>query len=212
LIDTKVPVTLWHKDKADFAMLLTTFLATLTLGIETGIISGMVLSLLMVIHRASRPHMAQLGRVPETPIFRNINRFDHLEIRENILIVRVDGPIYFANVEFIKDKMGKWLQEKEDKTELIVFNMESVTSIDSTGIHELGEWIKTWRARGIDFSITSAKGPVRDVLDRWGLLEEVGHDHMFIDEQTAMEYFDHKLDKGKSDKYSHYATQSNDRK
>jgi sulfate permease, SulP family len=87
LIDIKEPIHLWHKDKTDFAMLIATFIITLTLGIETGIISGMLLSLLVIIYRASRPHIAQLGRVPGTNTFRNITRFSNLEVRDDL----VDG-------------------------------------------------------------------------------------------------------------------------
>lgn len=209
LIDFKEPVHLWHKDKADFGMLIATFLITLTLGIETGIISGMVLSLLVVIYKASRPHIAQLGRVPGTNIFRNVSRFKNLEIREDLLMVRIDGPIYFANVEFIKDRIDHWLEEKNGKTKMLVFNMESVTNIDSTGAHELNEWITYWRKTGIDVSMTSIKGPVRDVLSRWSLLEFVGPDHIFIDDISALSAYDHVIDEDALGKYSTYATQTN---
>lgn len=209
LIDLKEPIHLWHKDKADFGMLIATFLITLTLGIETGIISGMLLSLLMVIYKASRPHIAQLGRVPETNIFRNVARFKNLEIREELLMVRIDGPIYFANVEFIKNRIDHWLEEKNGKTKMLVFNMESVTNIDSTGAHEINEWIMSWRKSGIDVSMTSIKGPVRDVLSRWSLLEFVGPDHIFIDDNSALSAFDHVIGDDDLGKYSSYATQAN---
>jgi SulP family sulfate permease len=209
LIDFKEPVHLWHKDKADFAMLVATFVITLTLGIETGIISGMVLSLLVIIYRASRPHIAQLGRVPGTNTFRNITRFKNLEVRDDLLMVRIDGPIYFANVEFIKDKLDLWISEKGKKVKMLVFNMESVTNIDSTGAHELNEWINTWRKSGMDISMTSIKGPVRDVLNRWALLESVGSDHIFLDDNTALSAFDHVIAEETLEKYSTYATQTN---
>ncbi|GAB2631379.1 SulP family inorganic anion transporter [Belliella aquatica] len=209
LIDFKEPVHLWHKDKFDFTMLVATFIITLTLGIETGIISGMVLSLLVVIYKASRPHMAQLGRVPGSNIYRNIDRFTDLDVKENLLMVRIDGPIYFANVEFIKDKLDKWIQERNDQVKMIVFNMESVTNIDSTGAHELNEWINAWRKSDIDICMTSIKGPVRDVLNRWAILEAVGADHVFVDDNSAVSSFDHTMDSETLEKYTPYAIQSN---
>lgn len=209
LIDYKEPIHLWHKDKSDFAMLIATFLITLTLGIETGIIAGMVLSLIVVIYRASRPHMARLGRVPGTNIFRNVSRFKDLEERDELLMVRIDGPIYFANIEFIKGKLDKWIAGKKDKVNMIVFNMESVTNIDSTGAHELNEWILAWRKSGIDVCMSSIKGPVRDVLNRWGILECVGADHVFLDDNSAVSAYDKDIDLELLDKYSPYATQTN---
>lgn len=111
-------------------MLVATFVITLTLGIETGIISGMVLSLLVISYRASIPHIAQLGRVPGTNTFRNITRFKNMEVRDDLLMVRIDGPIYFANVEFIKDKPDLWISEKGRNLKMLIFNMESVSNID----------------------------------------------------------------------------------
>lgn len=209
LIDYKEPIHLWHKDKSDFAMLMATFIITLTLGIETGIIAGMVLSLIVVIYRASKPHMARLGRVPGTNIFRNVTRFKDLEERDELLMVRIDGPIYFANVEYIKSNMDQWIADKKDRVNMIVFNMESVTNIDSTGAHELNEWILAWRKAGIDVCLTSIKGPVRDVLNRWGILECVGADHIFLDDNSAVSAYDKDIDLELLNKYSPYATQTN---
>ncbi|EON74799.1 Sulfate permease [Lunatimonas lonarensis] len=207
LIDLREPINLWKKDRSDFAMLIVTFLVTLTLGIETGILTGMVLSLGMVIYRASRPHMAQLGRVPGTHVFRNIKRFSNLEEKEEVLMVRIDGPIYFANVKYIKDKMDAWVERKRQKLTTVIINLESVPSVDSTGAHELHEWILSWRALGIDVCITATKGPVRDALNRWNLIECVGADHMFIDDQSALEFLDKKLAKEVQERYAPYATQ-----
>ena len=212
LINIKEPVELWKKDRSDFAMWGATFLATLLLGIEMGILSGMGLSLLMVIYKASRPHMAQLGRVPGTTVYRNIKRFDNLEILGNLLIVRLDGPIYFANVDYIKDNLDQWLVERKGKISSILFNMESVISLDSTGAHALVDWIADWRRQEIDLYITGAKGPVRDVLKRWGMIERIGSEHMFMDDQTAVEYVTHRLDKEKLKKHVSYSTQSNIKK
>ncbi len=209
LIDLKEPLVLWKKDKADFAMLMATFVITLTMGIETGIISGMVLSLLVVIYRASTPHMALLGRVPGTNVFRNIRRFDNLEEKPGVLMVRIDGPIYFANVKYIKDTLDRWVKKKGEPLRTIVFNFESIPSIDSTGAQEFQEWIMTWRAEEIDVCITSAKGPVRDILSRWNLIDWVGADHMFMDDQTALAYIEERLELEDQEKFRHYATQAN---
>lgn len=212
LIDIEEPLDLWKKDRSDFAMWGTTFLATLAFGIEIGILSGMGLSLLMVIYKASRPHMAQLGRVPGTTVYRNIKRFNNLEIVEDLLIVRLDGPIYFANVDYIKENLDHWLEDRRGKVRSILFNMESVISLDSTGVHALATWLSDWRDQGIDLYITGAKGPVRDVLNRWGLIEKIGAEHMFMDDRTAVEYVSHWLDKEKLQKHVSYSTQSNIRK
>src|SRR5690554_4274382 len=208
LIDTKGAFQLWKRDKADFSMLAATFMTTLILGVEIGIATGMVLSLLMVIYKASRPHMAQLARVPGTHIFRNIERFDNLELREDLLIVRADGPIYFANVEFIKDRMDKWIGEKKRALRVVLFNMESVTSLDSTGAHEMGEWISEWRSEGLEVFVTGAKGPVRDAFSRLGMTDYIGAERMFVDDHSAIKYLEQTRDMGETSSLINYAIQS----
>jgi sulfate permease, SulP family len=209
LVDFKEPFHLFKKDKSDFALLIVTFIITLTLGIETGIIAGMILSLLVVIYRASRPHMAQLGRVPKTNIFRNIKRFSDLEVREDVLMVRIDGPIYFANLEFIKDQIDELVLEKEKNLKLIVLNLESVPSLDSSGAHELTDWIINWKKNGLNISISSAKGPLRDAFEKWGLIQLIGVENVFLDEHSAIEDFDKTLDPQKRNLLKPYAIQTN---
>lgn len=212
LIDFTEPRTLWRKDPSDFAMWLAAFIATLALGIEIGILSGMGLSLLMVIYKASRPHMAQLGRVPGTSIYRNIRRFDNLETRQDLLMFRLDGPLYFANIDYVKSHLDHWIFEGRGKITSVIFNMESVTSMDSTGVNALEGWMTEWRNQGIDLYVTAAKGPVRDVLMRWELMEKIGVEHVFMDDHTAVAYITNRLDKEKLNQHTSYSTQSNIRK
>lgn len=212
LIDVKAPLTLWEKDPSDFAMWAATFVATLVLGIEIGILSGMGLSLLMVIYKASRPHMARLGRVPGTSVYRNVLRFDNLETRPDLLMVRLDGPLYFANVDFVKSHFDQWINERKGEVSSVILNMESVISLDSTGAQALRDWILEWNSQHIDFYITAAKGPVRDVMVRWNLIEMIGVEHIFMDDHTAVEFIDNRLDKDGLNRHTAYSTQSNIRK
>jgi sulfate permease, SulP family len=212
LIDFKTPQMLWKKDRSDFIMLSSTFVVTLTLGIEIGIILGMLLSLAAVIYKASRPHIAVLGKVPNTNYYRNVQRFKEVEVRPDVLIVRIDGPIYFANVEYIKNNFDNWIEQKGKELKMIVLNMESVTTIDSTGAHELEDWINTWRKNNIDICISGTKGPVRDILKKWNLIACIGEKNIFADDNTAMCCFDESLDKESLKKLSNYVLQSNVKK
>jgi sulfate permease, SulP family len=211
LIDFKTPKQLWKKDKVDFAMLMITFLVTGTLGIEIGIVSGMVLSLLVVIYRASNPHIATLAKVPGTNYFRNTSRFDNLEEREDVLMVRIDGPIYFANLNFIKKKLDKWFDAKKELRSVIL-NFESIPSVDSSGAHELEDWIKDWKSKGIQVYITGVRGPVRDILFKWHIIHEIGEDHLFADDATAVDFIDQKLDSEQVKKITPYIIQTSDKK
>lgn len=207
LIDFKTPKALFKKDKNDFVLLIATFVITLTLGIEVGIISGMVLSLGAMIYKASNPHMARLAKVPNTIYYRNIERFENLETRDDLLMVRIDGPIYFANVTYIKKQLDVWMDEQKEGLKLIVLNFESVTSIDSSGVHALEDWVNEWKLHQINVCISGARGPVRDTLATWDVVACVGEDHIFIDDASAVSYFDH-LNEEQIKALQKYAVQS----
>ena len=111
-------------------------------------------------------------------------------------------------MEYIKTKLDQWIQEKEGKLQLIVMNMESITHIDSTGAHELHEWIAQWKKAGIISAMSNIKGPIRDVLNRWNLLDEVGKENIFIDDHSACASFDHEIDPKLLEEINSYATQT----
>jgi SulP family sulfate permease len=180
LFDLKEPKFLWKSNRQDFIMLLVTFLCTLFLGIQMGIGIGVLLSLSLMILRASRPHFAILGKVPDSEVFRNIHRFQGLEIIPEILIVRFDADIFFANISFFRDKLNDWILDKGPGLRWLILNMESVNYIDSTGLQQLLELVNEHKKNNLCFCFTSVKGPVRDLLTRGEVVSEIGENHFFL--------------------------------
>lgn len=211
LIDYKEAFELWQKDRADFWMLFSTFIVTLTLGIETGIGVGVVLSLALVIFRSTRPHVAVLGRVPQSDFYRNIERFDNLEQRPDVLVLRFDGPLYFANLNYFKDRAEQLIKARSQSLRLVVLNADSISYLDSSAVHTLADWIKDLRKRGLRIHFTSVIGPVRDTMRRWGLMEMIGQEYFFMSNQRAIDAYDQLLKEGKfQKKFPEFATQAAD--
>ncbi|MEY3052885.1 MAG: hypothetical protein RLY31_2670 [Bacteroidota bacterium] len=209
LVDYKEAVRLWKNDRSDFWMLAATFLITLTMGIETGIGAGVVLSLSMVVFRATRPHVAELGRVPGSDFYRNIKRFPDLEIRPDVLVVRFDGPLFFSNLNYFQEKVQDWVVAKGKDLKLIVLNADSISHIDSSAVHMLQEWLSALQRQGIRVHLTSVIGPVRDAMQRWGLMDSFGEENFFMSNQRAVDAFDAWQQKGGFEKqFRGYATQS----
>lgn len=210
LIDVKEAKHLWHNDRSDFWMLAATFLITLSLGIETGIGAGVVLSLGMVIYRSTRPHVAVLGRVQGSNFYRNIQRFENLEQRPDVLVVRFDGPLYFSNISYFKEKMGELVSRKGKALRLVVLNADSISHLDSSAIHALSEWVDELRKMEVKVHFTSVIGPVRDTLNRWGLTEAIGKDCFFMSNQQAIDAFDGKaVGNGQARSFEEYVLQAN---
>lgn len=189
LIDLKEARHLWQHDRQDFWMLFATFAATLTLGIEEGILLGALLSLGLVIYKSAYPHIAVLGQIPGTSYFRNVNRFPEAKVHEDILALRFDAPLYFANAGFFRDQVKKFEQAASVKPKLLLLNAESIHSIDSSAVHMLEQLIEDGRMQGRDFAIAGAIGPVRDALHRHGLIHLIGKDHVFANIQDAVFFF-----------------------
>ena len=190
LIDVKEAVHLWRADRSDFWMLIITFVATLTLGIEQGIGIGVILSLAMIIFRSTRPHMAELGKVPGTIFYRNVHRFKQLEHRKDILIVRFDAQLYFANIGFFKEKLEEMIAGKGNDLKALIINAESINSMDSSAIHAVEDLVENFREKGLQVIFTGVIGPVRDTMAKGNLLKKIGEQHFFMSVQDAVDSID----------------------
>lgn len=210
LIDFKEAIYLWKSNKTDFFMLLVTFLTTLSFGVEIGIGTGVVVSLAMVIYKTTKPHIAVLANVPGTHFYRNLERFDTLIPRAHVLIFRFDAQIYFANSNYFKEKLEELALIKGKKLELIVIDGESINNIDSSGIHMLNDVVKTYYDQNVEIAFTGIKGPVRDALDKGGIMKKIGYSNCYMSIQEAIDAFEiSKKNPNKKLKFSEYIKQTN---
>jgi SulP family sulfate permease len=185
LIEWREAVHLWHVDRQDFALMLLTFGATLGLGIEQGILTGVIVSLIVVIYRSSTPHTAIMGRLPGTETYRNLKRNPEALTKSKTVVVRMDANLYFATVEPFQDLM-RTVEAEGEALRAIVVDMYPVNQIDSTGVEALSEVVETCRRQGIALYLAGVKGPVRDVLDRAGLSDDLGTDRFFLEVHDAV--------------------------
>ena len=190
LFNYKEAIHLWHTHKSDFWMMAITFGATLALGIEKGIFTGVILSLGMMIYKTTKPHIAELAKVPGSEAYRNVNRFDELENRSDVLILRWDAQLYFANVSFFKDEMAKRIEKKGDQLEALILDMESITDIDSSGLHTLIDFVDDINERGVALYIAGVRGPVRDLMAKAALTKKIGMSNFFLNANNAVLYHD----------------------
>lgn len=210
LIDIKEPIHLWRADRSDFWMLVITFIATLGLGIEQGIGVGVILSLAMIIFETTRPHIAQLGKVPGTHFYRNRERFGQVEIRKDLLIVRFDAQLYFANLNVFRERIDEWMAAKGPALEALIINAESINTLDSSALHLLEDLLEDLKARNCQLLFTGVKGPVRDALVKGHLVSKIGTDNFFMSVQEAVDAHDErKTTEGVGEHYKEFTLQTN---
>ncbi|WP_299669567.1 SulP family inorganic anion transporter [uncultured Polaribacter sp.] len=209
LINFKEATFLWKANHLDFWLMLATFLATLLLGIEYGIIVGVGLSLTILIFRTSRPYVVELGKVPNSNFYKNKNRFEEVIIEDDILVFRFDAQLFYANASYFREKLDEMMYKKGNVLKLIVLDAESINRVDSTGVEMLKERIKYCKKKGITFYLAGVKGPVRDDLFRSGILEIIELNHFFMRANQAVKFYK-TGDRTHQEKYAKYIHQAYD--
>jgi SulP family sulfate permease len=186
LVDWDEARYLWRVDRRDFGLMALTFVATLTLGIEQGILVGVVVSLIVIVYESSTPHTAVMGRLPDTETYRNLKRNPEAMTRSHVVVLRMDANLSFANVSTFQDLVLD-LDVNDPALEAIVIDMYPVNRIDSTATHTLRDVIETCRRGGVRLYLAGVKGPVKDVLDAAGLSDDLGEERFFLEVHDAVE-------------------------
>ncbi len=185
LVDTKAFRRLWRVKKSDMWLLLVTFGATLTLGIERGILVGVLASLVLFVYRTTQPHAAVLGRVPGTRDFRNVLNYADAEPIEGVLIVRVDAQFYFGNVTFLRDFL-RHHERESSPLRAVILEACSVSQLDSSANDALQEIVTDYRGRDVRFLLASPKMPVVRVMKASGLFDLIGEENVFMNVDDAV--------------------------
>lgn len=207
LINFKEAAFLWKANHLDFWLMFATFIATLLLGIEYGIIVGVGLSLIVLIYRTSKPYVTELGKVPNSNFYRNKNRFEDVIIEDDILIFRFDAQIFYANSCYFRDNLDEMAAKKGKALKLIVLDAESINRVDSTGVEMLKERIKYYKKKEVVFYFAGVKGPVRDDFFRSGMLEIIDINHFFMRANDAVRFYK-TGDRKHQEKYAKYIHQA----
>ncbi len=179
LVDYKEARHLWHVSKPDLAMMAITFFATLSLGIEQGILVGVIASLAWFVKRVSTPHVAVLGRLPGQQVYRKLERNPDATPIPGVLMVRIDAPLFYANVGFLKSTLRE-LEEGRDDIHHVILDAKGIGDVDASAISALEEIQEDYAERGIELWVAGMHGPVKDALARSHFVEKVGEDHFVL--------------------------------
>ncbi|WP_420387444.1 SulP family inorganic anion transporter [Roseivirga sp.] len=206
LIDISYARELWRTNKIEFGLLMATFLVTLQFSMVPGIVTGIVLSILILLFKAANPHMAILGRVNGIDEYRNVKRFDNLETWPEVLVVRVDAPFAFVNIQTIKDKVMNEVYKRNGELRYVVLDAGSVAYIDATGVIGLRDLIESLNEKGITMLFAEVIGPVRDAFYRNGLISKEEGQVFFLTTNDAVNYC---ISGEYEDKKAHLVNQTN---
>ncbi|QUY46030.1 SulP family inorganic anion transporter [Acaryochloris marina] len=184
LIDFTSLQRMWQYNRADAASLLITFGAVLGLGIEAGILVGIVASLGLYLWRTSHPHLAVVGRIEGSEHFRNVLR-NPVKTYPHVLAIRVDESLYFANIKALEDYVLHAVSNTPDLKHLVLI-CSAINFIDASALETLEALIADLNTAGVRVYFAEVKGPVMDQLKKTDFVEKIGRERIFLSTHQAM--------------------------
>ncbi|PYZ94875.1 sodium-independent anion transporter [Salipaludibacillus keqinensis] len=166
-----------------------TFAATLLIGIQWGLLIGVLVSLCILIHQISHPKVVELGWHGPSRTYRDIQRYEQANKPRTMLLLRIDTRIHFSNAESLEDQITGALKrdmEASDRLKDCILDMGSVNDIDTVGV-EMIERIMTRYHGNVNVWLVNLKGPVRDVLKKSLIAEKYAEQISFLSLEKIVE-------------------------
>jgi SulP family sulfate permease len=148
-----------------------------------GVTAGVAISILIHLYKSSRPHIAEVGRIPGTEHFRNVVRHDVITY-DDIFMLRVDESLYFANARYLEDYIYNQVAMRP-KLEHVILMCSAVNEIDMSALESIEAINERLRSTGVTLHLSEVKGPVMDQLIRASILEHLSG-RVFLSQHDAI--------------------------
>jgi SulP family sulfate permease len=152
-----------------------------------GVLVAVGVAMLQLLAKTSHPNDAVLGRIPGTDGYHDIKDRPEAETIPGLLIFRFDAPLLFFNSDHFKSRVRAVVKGVKTEVRCLVLDAGTMPNIDSTGAACIGEVCNELTEKGIVFAIAQAKGPLRGLLDRTGIKQQIGPDRLFPTLESAVE-------------------------
>jgi sulfate permease, SulP family len=163
----------------------------LLIDVLEGMLIGVVASLIFVIYRSSRPHVSSLGRAPGAPgAYSDLIRHPENSPVPGVLIVRVNGQVYYANARTVRDRVKAMIAERETPPRAVIVDSSAWDQIDLTSIEVIKGLVKELRGEGIAVYFADVHAPVLESGRQTGLLELLGEDRVFPTVDAAVRHIE----------------------
>lgn len=183
LIDVKSLLRLRKISRLEFRISMVALMGVLMLGILKGVLLAAIVSLLMLITIAARPHIAFLGRIPGSRRFSDIDRHSDNEQIPGVLIFRVESSLLYFNTDFVRQVVWERIRSA-GHLRLVVCDLSNSPWIDVAGVSLLSSLQKDLAEHGVTLRLAEAHSHVRDLLRVDELKQQIGNfnQHMTIDQ------------------------------
>jgi high affinity sulfate transporter 1 len=198
LIDVRALVHMWRVSRIDFYAAMTALSAVLVLGILQGILLAATVSILLLLFRASRPHVAYLGRIPGTNRYSDLLRHPENEVLSGVIVFRPEASLIYVNADSVLESVLRHIRaSNRSDVRMVVCDLSGSPYIDLAGSRMLHDLHDALSARGTSLRVVGAHGFVRDLLRADGVARKIGGldrmvtlEHLLGDENEAEGYVD----------------------
>ena len=171
----------------DFWIAVAAIVGVLTFGVLAGIVIGALLSVGWLVHVTTRPQMPVLGRMPGSHVFRELEAHPEDEVYAGIIALRLESGLFFATADALGDRLRGLVMASPAPVTAVVLDCADIPFVDSQGSASLGEMVELARNNGIRVRLARVKPTVLAVLERDGVLDALGEDHVHDDVHQAVE-------------------------
>jgi high affinity sulfate transporter 1 len=192
LMDVKAMKRIYRLNRTEFWVGAVALLGVLTFGTLKGVLIGLILSLLVLIARSSKPNIPVLGRWPGTEVFHSLNENPDSETYPGLVIIRFDGPLYFATANGLREKVREVTTDVDPPVTEVLIDMEGVDYLDLEGSDMLGEITKDMRTVGVEIHLARVKHEAMEMLEKDGVDQTIGRDHIHTKVVDAVQLFTQK--------------------
>jgi MFS superfamily sulfate permease-like transporter len=185
LFDLDYLARLRRVSRQEFRLSLVASLGVITVGVLPGVVIAVALAMLQLIVRASKPHDAVLGRMPDGTGFHDTKNHPQVKTLAGLMIYRFDSSLLFFNSDFFKSRVRALIEAANPQPRYFLLDAETMPFMDTTGAASLEEMVDELSRQGIGFAVVQAKSPVGLMLERTGLKQKIGEANFFSTLDTA---------------------------
>lgn len=164
----------------EFWLALATLVGVITIDVLPGLVIGVISMLLLVVYRASKPHIGSLGRVPgENGAYGDLSRHPDYERLPGVLALRLESPLFYANATPVRDLIKVLVGACDPPPKVLILDAGTNDRLDITSADMLIGLVRTMRSAGVEVALADVRQPVIDMAERVGLVEQLGENRIF---------------------------------
>lgn len=181
----------YSSNRVDFVLAMVALLGVVSTDVLTGLIIAVFLSLVIILYRASRPHVAVLGKAPgQVAVFGDIARHPENLAVPGLLIVRLDAPLYFLNANVARGQVFDLISSTQPAPKAVLFDLGASADLDIASLDMLRTLVVELDEIGVDVLLAQVRGSVRDRLRQASLMAEIGEDRIYLSVAAAVHDFE----------------------